>query len=45
MSTVIEMQNGTIASNSWTYCTKEEAEVKMYQTLHARDEVGGRVHA
>lgn len=35
MFTVIEMQDGTIASNSWTYGTKEEAEVKMYHTLAA----------
>lgn len=35
MFTVIEMQNGVIATNSWAYNTKEEAEVKLFQTLAA----------
>lgn len=30
---VIEMQNGIIGSNAWTYDTREDAEVKLYQVL------------
>lgn len=31
--TVIEMQNGVIDARSWTYDTKEAAEVKLFQVL------------
>jgi hypothetical protein len=30
---VIEMQNGIVGSNAWTYDTREDAEVKEYQVL------------
>ena len=30
---VVEMQNGYINSNQWTYETRDDAEVKMYQVL------------
>ena len=30
---VIEMQNGNIGSNAWTYDSRDDAEVKMYQVL------------
>ena len=33
MYTVIEMQNGIIGDNAWTYATREDAEVKLYQVL------------
>lgn len=30
---VIEMQNGVIGANSWSYEDKADAEVKFYQTV------------
>ena len=30
---VVEMQNGIVGSNAWTYDTREDAEVKEYQVL------------
>lgn len=30
---VIEMQNGIVGTNAWTYDTREDAEVKLYQVL------------
>lgn len=30
---VVEMQNGVIASNSWVYDNRADAEVKLYQVL------------
>ena len=30
---VIEMQNGSIGGNNWTYDERADAEVKMYQVL------------
>lgn len=30
---VIEMQNGIVGSNAWTYDTRADAEVKEYQVL------------
>ena len=30
---VIEMQNGIIGSNAWTYDNRADAEVKLYQVL------------
>lgn len=30
---VVEMQNGVVGSNAWTYDTREDAEVKEYQVL------------
>jgi hypothetical protein len=30
---VLEMQNGIVGSNAWTYDTREDAEVKEYQVL------------
>lgn len=30
---VIEMQNGIVGTNAWTYDTREDAEVKEYQVL------------
>lgn len=30
---VIEMQNGVVGSNAWTYDALEDAEVKLYQVL------------
>ena len=30
---VIEMQNGIIGENAWSYDTREDAEVKFYQVL------------
>lgn len=30
---VIEMQNGNINDNKWTYESRDDAEVKMYQVL------------
>lgn len=30
---VIEMQNGVVGSNAWTYDNREDAEVKEYQVL------------
>lgn len=33
MFTVIELQNGAIGGNYWTYETKPRAETKMYQVL------------
>lgn len=30
---VIEMQNGIVGANAWTYDTREDAEVKEYQVL------------
>lgn len=30
---VIEMQNGVVGTNAWTYDTREDAEVKEYQVL------------
>ena len=33
MYVVIEMQNGIVGNNAWTYDTREDAEVKEYQVL------------
>ena len=33
MFSVIEMQNGIIGSNAWTYNNQADAEVKFYQVL------------
>lgn len=30
---VVEMQNGIVGSNAWTYDTRADAEVKEYQVL------------
>jgi len=30
---VIEMQNGVVGTNAWTYEDRDDAEVKMYQVL------------
>lgn len=30
---VVEMQNGIVGTNAWTYDTREDAEVKEYQVL------------
>lgn len=30
---VIEMQNGVVGTNAWTYDNRNDAEVKMYQVL------------
>ena len=30
---VVEMQNGIIGNNAWTYNSRDDAEVKMYQVL------------
>lgn len=30
---VIEMQNGIVGTNAWTYDTREDAEVKFFQVL------------
>ena len=30
---VIEMQNGIVGTNAWTYDSRDDAEVKMYQVL------------
>jgi len=30
---VIEMQNGVVGTNAWTYDTREDAEVKFFQVL------------
>ena len=30
---IIEMQNGIVGNNAWTYDTREDAEVKWYQVL------------
>jgi len=30
---VIEMQNGVVGNNAWSYDTKADAEVKYYQVL------------
>lgn len=30
---VIEMQNGVVGTNAWSYDTREDAEVKLYQVL------------
>lgn len=30
---VIEMQNGVVGTNAWTYNTREDAEVKFFQVL------------
>ena len=30
---VVEMQNGIVGNNAWTYDTREDAEVKEYQVL------------
>lgn len=30
---VIEMQNGVVGSNAWSYDTRDDAEVKLYQVL------------
>lgn len=30
---VIEMQNGIVGTNAWTYETRADAEVKFYQVL------------
>lgn len=30
---VVEMQNGIVGSNAWTYDAREDAEVKEYQVL------------
>ena len=30
---VIEMQNGVVGNNAWTYETRADAEVKLYQVL------------
>lgn len=30
---VVEMQNGVVGTNAWTYDTREDAEVKEYQVL------------
>lgn len=30
---VVEMQNGIIGTNAWTYDSRDDAEVKMYQVL------------
>lgn len=30
---VIEMQNGVVGTNAWTYDSRDDAEVKMYQVL------------
>lgn len=30
---VLEMQNGIVGNNAWTYDTREDAEVKYYQVL------------
>lgn len=30
---VIEMQNGNIGTNAWTYDSRDDAEVKMFQVL------------
>lgn len=31
--TVIELQNGVVGTNAWTYESRADAEVKMYQVL------------
>ena len=33
MYVVIEMQNGIVGNNAWTYESREDAEVKEYQVL------------
>ena len=33
MYVVIEMQNGVVGTNAWTYDNREDAEVKEYQVL------------
>ena len=33
MYVVVEMQNGIIGGNTWTYETRADAEVKLYQVL------------
>ena len=33
MYVVIEMQNGVVGNHAWVYDTREDAEVKEYQTL------------
>ena len=30
---VVEMQNGIVGTNAWTYDSRDDAEVKMYQVL------------
>lgn len=33
MYVVIEMQNGVVSDHAWTYDTREDAEVKLFQVL------------